>query len=57
MTIFRHKKNGLLYTIELVTPPRFTGSWYEAQPYNHSTLAYPRKKHADLADFQAVAYS
>jgi len=56
MTIFRHNTNGLLYTIAWVNPPSYTGSWYEATPYNHNTLAYPRKKHVGLSAFTAISY-
>lgn len=37
MTIYRYKKNGLLYTIHRVSPMRVSGHWYEAHPYRHST--------------------
>lgn len=56
MTIFRSKKNGKLYTIELLTR---TG--HSATPYKHTEEIHPhRKRLADkrmcvLENFVAVA--
>lgn len=53
MTIFRHIKSGLLYSIALVSPRSYTGSWHEATPY------FPNQgktiKNAKLKDFVVVA--
>lgn len=53
MTIFRHIKSGLLYSIALVSPRMYTGSWHEAVPY------FPNQgktiKNARLKDFVAIA--
>lgn len=50
MTLFRHK-NGLLYTLAIVSPPKYTGSWLEAKPYRHDvTIKKPLQQ-----DFVAVA--
>ncbi len=57
MTIYRHKKNGLLYTIEKVSPRMYTGLWYEAKPFNHDTPVYPRKTHVDVKEFEAVYHT
>ncbi len=57
MTIFRHKKNGLLYTIEKVSPRMVLGSWHEAKPFNHDTPVYARKKHVDMNEFVAVYHT
>jgi len=68
MTLFRYRKNGLLYTIYRVTPRQILGRWYEAHPYRHNThigmkrpganlprgvVFYPEMK---LEDFEEVAY-
>ena len=50
MTLFRYK-NGLLYTLAIVSPPKYTGSWLEAKPYRHAvTIKKPVRE-----DFVAVA--
>lgn len=53
MTIFRHIKSGVLYSIALVSPRMYTGSWYEAEPYfpNSGSVI----KNANLKDFVAIA--
>ena len=38
MKIFRNKKDGKLYLIYKVSPPKVLGKWYEAEPYNHSGI-------------------
>jgi hypothetical protein len=60
MTLFRYKKNGLLYTIEHVTPSRMTGHWYEAIPFRHTVAIGLRggnrfKSNMSLNDFVEVA--
>lgn len=62
MTLFRYKKNGLLYTIERVSPPRVLGFWYVAVPYRHSVAIGLRggnrfKSNMSLSDFEEVAYA
>ncbi len=43
MTIFRHIKNGLLYTIECVHPQKLTCAPYlVATPYHHDTKLQKR---------------
>ena len=69
MTLFRYKKNGLLYTIYRVTPRHVMGWWYEAHPYRHNVnigmkrpgpvqpknvCFYPNMS---LNDFEEVAYA
>ena len=53
MTIFRHIKSGILYSIALVSPRMYTGSWHEATPY------FPNQgkaiRNANLKDFVAIA--
>jgi hypothetical protein len=44
MTIFRHKETGVLYTIALVSPRMYTGSWFEATVYNRPKDNYPTIK-------------
>ena len=59
MTIFRHNQNNKLYTIAWCTPPRYTGGWYEAIPYNHNTFLSRNGKFTakmSLSDFTAVSY-
>ena len=51
MTIFRSKKNGLLY---LISEGRRWIRDLRAEPYGHSTPAPGRK--IKLTDFAAVAY-
>jgi hypothetical protein len=60
VTLFRYKRNGLLYTIERVSPPRVTGEWYEAIPYRHTVAIGLRggnqfKSNMSLSDFEEVA--
>ena len=63
MTIFRHKKNGLLYTI--IQNCGRCGSAYEAHPYNHKVevgIIQKRrfrefKGNMKLSDFEAVSYT
>ena len=55
MNIYRHIKNGKLYTLAKVSPRMYTGSWVEATPYNHKVKVYPRKTHVDLKEFTLVA--
>lgn len=55
MNIYRHKKNRRLYTLAKVSPRMYTGHWFEAIPYNHNVLVYPRKKHVDLNEFTLIA--
>jgi hypothetical protein len=63
MTIFRHKKNRLLYTI-IQNCGRY-GSAYEAHPYNHTVevgIIQKRrfrkfKVNMNLSDFEAIAYT
>lgn len=57
MNIYRHKKNGLLYTLEKVSPRMVLGSWHEAKPFNHDTPVYVRKTHVDMKEFVAVAHT
>ena len=35
MKIYKSKLDNKLYTIQLVSPPKYTGSWYDAVPYQH----------------------
>jgi kynurenine formamidase len=53
MTIFRHRKSGILYSIARVSPPKHTGSWHEATPYfqNQGKTI----KNAKLKDFVVIA--
>lgn len=53
MTIFRHRKNGLLYSIAIVSPRSYTGQWYGATPYfpNNGKII----KNSKLKDFMVVA--
>ena len=59
MTLFRYKRNGLLYTI--TTNGR--GSGHKAHPYNHTTeigVSFRRrfrdfKSNMGMADFEVVA--
>lgn len=55
MTIFRSKKNGLLYTIERVSPMKVLGQWYEAKPYKHSKSIGSKLTGVKLEDFEVVA--
>lgn len=54
MTIFRHKKNGKLYTIEMVRRRRriTDGGGVEATPFNHNVTL----RNVKLDDFVAVSY-
>ena len=36
MTIYRYKKNGILYLIYKCSPRACLGSFFEAIPYNHN---------------------
>ena len=67
MTLYRYRKNGLLYLIYKCQPRQWTGMFYEAVPYNHSTYIgrvrsyQPGKKgcvfksNMKLDDFEIVA--
>jgi hypothetical protein len=62
MTLFRFKGNGLLYTIERVSPRQMTGSWHEAMPYRHNVNIGVRngqrfKANMTLNDFVEVAHT
>lgn len=53
MTIFRHKKNGKLYTIEMVKRRMYTEAPQPvATPFNHKETL----KKVKLSDFIAVSY-
>lgn len=53
MTIFRHKKNGKLYTIEMVRRRGGgDGGGVEATPFNHNVTL----RNVKLDDFVAVSY-
>jgi len=54
LKIWKNNKNGLLYLIAKVSPPKFTGSWYEAIPYLHSIEVNHNKKRINLDDFTLV---
>ena len=54
MNIYRHK-NGYLYTLAKVSPRMYTGSWFEATPYNHAVPVYARRKQVDFKDFTLIA--
>lgn len=63
MTLYRYKKNGLLYTITIDGYRR--GSAYKVHPYNHNveigvSFKGPRfrdfKSNMLLSDFAEVAY-
>lgn len=49
MTIFRNKKDKLLYVIYKVTPRMYTGSWFEAEGFGHDN----KIKHCNLDHFKA----
>lgn len=49
MTIFRNKKDKLLYVIYEVRPRMYTGHWHEAVGFGHDN----KIKHCNLADFRA----
>ena len=53
MTIFRNIRDGFLYTIVEVSPPKYTGKWLEATPL------FPNKgkemKYIDMGDFVKIA--
>jgi hypothetical protein len=51
MTIFRHKKTRVLYTIEYVKPMMYTGSWHEATPLWGGKV----KKNVSLKDYEVVS--
>lgn len=50
MTLFRHK-NGLLYTLAIVSPLMYTGKWLEAKPFRHRVSI----KRPIATDFVSVA--
>ena len=65
MTIFRYRKNGLLYTLYRVSPPKMIGRWYEAYPYQHDVFIGKKnskgekvvfKASMSLNDFENIAY-
>ena len=51
MKVFRDKKRKSLWTIELVQPMLYTGSWYEATPLHGGKV----RKHVNLNDFKLVS--
>lgn len=63
MTIYRHKKTGFLYVLEMVKRRCFTeGPWLCATPYKHNNeiMRYTKrgnpKTKLSLNDFIAVAH-
>lgn len=51
MQIYKNKKDNKLYLIYKVSPPRYTGSWYEAVPCGWNG---EKKKHNTINDFVVV---
>jgi len=47
MKLYRYKRNGQLYLLYKVNPPRQTGSYYEAVGYSHHDVI----KNVKLKDF------
>lgn len=58
MTIFRNKKNGLLYVLYLVYPAlsKMTGYFHQSEPYGHQTPAPDRRGQANMACYEPVGY-
>lgn len=56
-TLFRNKANGKLYTVEHVSPPKYTGSWYEAKPWRHQNKTLKLHSHEEIEKkFERVAH-
>lgn len=60
MTVFRYKRNGMLYLLARVSPSKVTGSWMEAVPFNHTQTIGLRggnkfKSNMSIEDFEAVS--
>jgi hypothetical protein len=51
MTIYKYKKNGLMYLLYIVTPPKILGRYLKAEPYLHNTEI---SKDINLEDFVEV---
>lgn len=60
MTVYRYKKNGMLYLLSRVNPSKVMGSWMEAVPFNHMHTIGMRggnqfKSNMSLNDFEPVS--
>lgn len=56
-TLFRNKKNKKLYIIEYVSPPKYTGSWYEAKPWRHQSKTIKLRTPEEIdKKFEKVSY-